>query len=415
MRVAVSVDGGVLSRRRVVAVVARLLNGLEQVGSGYLLDDRRVLTAEHCTRDKATGAAPASLSVVRSSDGQRATPVKVSAPSSSGEPSGLDVAVLHLDDPPWADGLKPPVFAAVNRDQAGELRDCVCIGYPLFQFDTRPGVRKTAEMHGLIRQTDEAEIGRLLFRDPLLTDVSVPAGVAHQEDLTAWGGLSGALVFYRDQAIGMVIEHRPHQGGSAVRLMAFDQLLRRAATNAHAAQLAAELGLSPNRPLVVVSAGPELVELANPLALVNRDPVMAVPQLPAGTVERVALTEQVVRRLTQQDPSDGVAGPVVGIATALRGVGGFGKTGLATLVCHNADVRAYYRDGIVWVTLGEDVTGSELAGKVDDVCWQLTGIRPPLTDPTAAGAELRRILSGRRLLLVIDDVWSRAQLEPFMK
>ncbi|HZM65486.1 MAG TPA: NB-ARC domain-containing protein [Nakamurella sp.] len=413
MTVAVSVDGGVLSRRRVVAVVARLVSGLEQVGSGYLIDDRRVLTAEHCTRDKATGATPVSLSVVRSFDGQSAS-VKVSAPSSSGEPSGLDVAVLHLDHPPWAEGLKPPVFAAVNRDQPGELRDCVCIGYPLFQFDIGSGVRKTAEMHGPIRQTDEAEIGQLLFRDLGLIDVTVPAGVAHQENLTAWGGLSGALVFYRDQAIGMVIEHHPHQGGSAVRLMAFDQILTRASANAHAAQLAAELGLSPNRPLVVVSAAPELVELAPPLALLNRDPVIAVPQLPAGTVERVALTEQVVRRLTRQDPIDGVTGPVVGIATALHGAGGFGKTRLATLVCHNADVRAYYRDGIVWVTLGEDVTGPELAGKVDDLCWQLTGVRPTLTDPTAAGAELGRALNGRRLLLVIDDVWSRVQLQPFM-
>lgn len=43
---------------RVVAVVARLANGLEQVGSGYLVGGWRVLTAEHCTRDKKTGQPP---------------------------------------------------------------------------------------------------------------------------------------------------------------------------------------------------------------------------------------------------------------------------------------------------------------------------------------------------------------------
>src|SRR5664279_1112989 len=48
---------------------------------------------------------------------------------------------------------------------------------------------------------------------------------------------------------------------------------------------------------------------------------------------------------------------------------GLMRNSVATLVCHNADVRAYYRDGIVWVTLGEDVTGPELAGKVDAVSY----------------------------------------------
>jgi hypothetical protein len=37
-----------------------------------------------------------------------------------------------------------------------------------------------------------------------------------------------------------------------------------------------------------------------------------------------------------------------------------------------------------------------------------------LTDPVAAGAELGRVLGDRRVLLVVDDVWSAAQVEPFM-
>ena len=40
---------------RVVAVAAALRDGREQFGSGYLISGRLVLTAEHCTRDKATG------------------------------------------------------------------------------------------------------------------------------------------------------------------------------------------------------------------------------------------------------------------------------------------------------------------------------------------------------------------------
>src|SRR5262249_56422273 len=44
----------------------------------------------------------------------------------------------------------------------------------------------------------------------------------------------------------------------------------------------------------------------------------------------------------------------------------------------------------------------------------LSGHRPPLADPALAGAELGRALGQRRVLLIVDDVWSRSQLEPFL-
>lgn len=148
---------------------------------------------------------------------------------------------------------------------------------------------------------------------------------------------------------------------------------------------------------------------------VGHDPVVSVPPLPRDTVARKGLTDRLVRLLTDPDRDTGTAeAPAVRIATALLGTGGFGKTRLATMVCHNADVRGYFRDGVVWVTLGEQVTGPELAGKINDLCWQMTAERPPLTDPNAAGAELGQVLNGRRMLLVIDDVWTRSQLEPFL-
>ena len=40
---------------RIAAVVATLRDGREQVGSGYLVSGRLVLTAEHCSRDRVTG------------------------------------------------------------------------------------------------------------------------------------------------------------------------------------------------------------------------------------------------------------------------------------------------------------------------------------------------------------------------
>jgi hypothetical protein len=69
---------------------------------------------------------------------------------------------------------------------------------------------------------------------------------------------------------------------------------------------------------------------------------------------------------------------------------------------------------MVWVTTGEDISGPELADKLTNAVCLLTGDRPGLTDPVAAGAQLGHALGDRRVLLVVDDMWACAQVEPFM-
>ncbi|HET9253727.1 MAG TPA: hypothetical protein VFO16_00815, partial [Pseudonocardiaceae bacterium] len=71
-------------------------------------------------------------------------------------------------------------------------------------------------------------------------------------------------------------------------------------------------------------------------------------------------------------------------------------------------------DGVVWVTIGEDTAGPELAERLTDIVEFLGGGRPGLTDPLLAGAELGRVLRDRRVLLVVDDVWTSAQVKPFL-
>jgi hypothetical protein len=87
---------------------------------------------------------------------------------------------------------------------------------------------------------------------------------------------------------------------------------------------------------------------------------------------------------------------------------------MARLLAHSDEVREQFGDGVIWVTVGEDTTGPELAEKVTNVVGLLRNDRPALTDPVAAGAELGRALADRRVLLVVDDVWSATQLEPFV-
>ncbi len=140
----------------------------------------------------------------------------------------------------------------------------------------------------------------------------------------------------------------------------------------------------------------------------RRGPVLAMPPLQGDEVARPGLIQDLVAALARSCPA--ARETTIG----LWGAGGFGKTTLARLLTHRREVRERFPDGVIWVTIGEDTVGPELADKVTNVVGLLEGARPPLTDPFAAGAELGRAFGDRRVLLVIDDVWTSAQVEPFL-
>ncbi|MGH3688351.1 MAG: NB-ARC domain-containing protein [Pseudonocardiaceae bacterium] len=136
--------------------------------------------------------------------------------------------------------------------------------------------------------------------------------------------------------------------------------------------------------------------------------VMAVPPLRDDEVDRAGLMKKLVGAVTRPGAS------AVGMTTELWGAGGFGKTTMARQLVHRPEVREHFPDGVVWMTIGQDTVGPELAEKVTNMVKLLGDERPGLTDPVAAGAQLGRALGDRRVLLVVDDVWSQAQVEPFL-
>jgi len=136
-------------------------------------------------------------------------------------------------------------------------------------------------------------------------------------------------------------------------------------------------------------------------------PVFVVPAAQSGDVPRPDLAARLLTSLSD------AAGGYVAITTALAGAGGFGKTTLARMLVHTPEVRQLFPGGILWLILGEDVAGPDLAERINNLCAALSGSKPPFTDPLLAGAELGRLLGDGRFLLVLDDVWFAAQLEPF--
>ncbi|PYC77348.1 hypothetical protein C7C46_19110 [Streptomyces tateyamensis] len=134
--------------------------------------------------------------------------------------------------------------------------------------------------------------------------------------------------------------------------------------------------------------------------------VLAPPPEP-GLVHRSEDFDSVISLLAEANASG--RSPVL----AVCGPGGFGKTTLVTQVCEDPGVRETFPE-ILWVETGEGCTAARVVELISDLCVHVDGTRPALTDPEQAGFHLARVLQDRRVLLVIDNVWSAADLAPFL-
>ncbi len=135
---------------------------------------------------------------------------------------------------------------------------------------------------------------------------------------------------------------------------------------------------------------------------------MATP--PDGFVHRRELDE--IRALLCAAAEDGGA---VGITTALRGAGGFGKTTLAQALAFDDDVRAAYPDGVLWATMGDKLGDADRLARVQGLLewWDPAEKGVAFTTLESASARLREVLTSHRVLLVVDDVWQSAAVEAF--
>jgi WD40 repeat protein len=138
----------------------------------------------------------------------------------------------------------------------------------------------------------------------------------------------------------------------------------------------------------------------------KRVPMMA-PEPPVDFVPRPKELEALRRQIL--DPR----GDATAIIAALRGAGGYGKTTLAKALAYDADVLDAYFDGVLWVELGQEGSGRVIA-LISDLVTLITGTPPAIATREAAREVLANALGDRRILLVIDDVWHRLHLEPFL-
>lgn len=91
-----------------------------------------------------------------------------------------------------------------------------------------------------------------------------------------------------------------------------------------------------------------------------------------------------------------------GARVAIRGAGGFGKTTLAKALCFKEDILAFYTDGVIWLTVGEEKRSP--AALLTSLLQQL-GQRPDSFDEEVLFGQWKEVLRTRQCLVVLDDIW----------
>jgi WD40 repeat protein len=139
--------------------------------------------------------------------------------------------------------------------------------------------------------------------------------------------------------------------------------------------------------------------------------LFGVPSLPPSFLDRPELMSRVRDALLVDLQKPQVitgADARVGI----QGMGGIGKSVLAVALARNRQIRESYPDGIVWISCGQNSDRDGLVQRQRDLAKHLGGDADFDSLPQGQGV-LRKLLSAKAVLLVLDDVWHAADAQAF--
>lgn len=94
--------------------------------------------------------------------------------------------------------------------------------------------------------------------------------------------------------------------------------------------------------------------------------------------------------------------------TAVVGMGGVGKTMMATALCHDRRVQEAFPDGILWLTFGAE-TKRTFEDRVKSIAHQLNQ-----EFQVRSTSAYKTLLEDKAVLLVLDDVWDVGEIQPFL-
>ncbi len=130
------------------------------------------------------------------------------------------------------------------------------------------------------------------------------------------------------------------------------------------------------------------------------------PALPDHYITRVEALEELRQAVLSDETDRRVA------LTALQGMGGIGKTVLASALCRDQAILDAFPDGIVWVTVGRNP--GDMTARLRLIGTRLGDDRAYYASEPEAVARLREFLANKSALIVLDDVWEAEHLAPFI-
>jgi len=362
------------------------------IGSGLLIDDRIVLTADHVAdgaghRVEVAGQACAVERTIRSKS------------------ADVDLALLVLAGPGLA--AQPPLgrigCALVDMTRVGQLDDCQAVGFPRW---SKTSGRGSAHVSGVVptgdgllsRTGDGLHRGHLTLvcnRTPAMPPIPTGALIVTHPQSSSWAGMSGAAVVSGGLVIGVVRSHNVASGGNSLTVT----------------------------PLAKIDTLPEPIRRLLWEALGVADPAL-LPVLPnAVAPERPRQLPRPVDTFTGRadevkwlDERLAQGRRMACTVLAISGMGGIGKTALAVHWSHLNAGR--FQDGQLFANLrGFDPRGEPANPKeILDGFLRALGLdadRIPVSLDAMAAA-FRTELAGRSVLIVLDNAVDAAQLQPLI-
>ncbi len=136
--------------------------------------------------------------------------------------------------------------------------------------------------------------------------------------------------------------------------------------------------------------------------------LIGVPSLPRHLLARTnrvrALKDAVLADLMNPTVITGAAA-----RAGIHGMGGIGKSVLATMLARDREVRRAFPDGVAWVNIGQEPSITTLQREVIGALGGDTAF-----DTLSEGKQhLKAVLESKAVLLVLDDVWDSAHADAF--
>jgi hypothetical protein len=137
-----------------------------------------------------------------------------------------------------------------------------------------------------------------------------------------------------------------------------------------------------------------------------RQTYVTAPPLPDNFVDRPEALEALRNALITDGESRHIA------LTALKGMGGIGKTMLAQALCQDEVVQQAFPDGIIWITVGKE-SAFDLVTRMREVGKTLNDDLTRYDNELGCTNQYRNTIRSKAALIVIDDVWRARDVEPF--